>query len=193
MSENSVSENISLWKKRSEIDYFPLFMSLWLALNTWMRDHCDGNKDRERVESLKDDGLNVARRFVHLLNGKDSDGVRFKGNLGELHRALANARILYDNDRWPNQTISFANCTIDWNNGNPAFESVIKQKRQHNKIKLDDELWVDGDTDRLFAAYIEIVYQIRCALFHGNLTPIPENERVIRQLYLTLSMIAESI
>ena len=193
MSEKSVSENISLWKKRSEIDYFPLFMSLWLALNAWMRDRCDGNRDRDRVESLKEDGRNVARRFVHLLKAKDSDGVRFKGNLGELHKALANARILYDNDRWPNQTISFANCTIDWNNGNPAFESVIKQKRQHNKIKLDDELWVDGDTARLFAAYMEIVYQIRCALFHGNLAPNPENERVIMQLYLTLSMIVESI
>ena len=40
----SSSKNISLWKKKAEIDYIPIFMSLWLSLNAWMRDRIkEGN------------------------------------------------------------------------------------------------------------------------------------------------------
>ncbi len=60
-------------------------------------------------------------------------------------------------------------CIVDWNNGNATFDSVIKRKGQHNKIEIENGLWVDSNTDRLFAAYVEIVYQVRCALFHGDL------------------------
>ena len=61
-------------------------------------------------------------------------------------------------------------------------------------IALDDDLKVENNPERLFAAYIEIVYQIRCALFHGDLAPTPkENKKVIQHLYLTLSMVMEDI
>ena len=60
-------------------------------------------------------------------------------------------------------------------------------------IQLDDDVWVEGDTERLFKAYIEIVYQVRCNLFHGDLVPNTENHRVIRLLYLMLFMIMEDI
>ena len=68
-------------------------------------------------------------------------------------------------------------------------QEVIEQK----VIKLDDDVWVEGDTQRLFKAYIEIVYQVRCNLFHGDLVPDAENHRVIRLLYLTLFMTMEDI
>ncbi|MCY4080138.1 MAG: hypothetical protein OXF54_07825 [Caldilineaceae bacterium] len=60
-------------------------------------------------------------------------------------------------------------------------------------IELEGALVVDSDTDRLFAAYVEIVYQIRNQLFHGALALNPANERVIRHLYITLSMTMERI
>ena len=189
----STSENVSLWKKRAEIDYMPLFISLWLSLNAWMKGQYTEDKDRDMLEFLKKGGNRLSDRFAELIHAKDSNGIRFKGNFGELHRALLNARILYDNSRWPGQVISFESCPVTWNNGSPKLESVVKTKHQKAKIKIDDNLWVEDDTDRLFAAYMEIVYQIRCTLFHGNLAPEPGNERVIRHLYLTLSMIMEYI
>ena len=187
----SISENISLWKKRSEIDYIPLFISLWLSLNAWMRDRYTTSKDRDMLEILKRGGNILSARFADLLRAKDSDGSRFRGNFGELQRALANAHIPYD--RWPDKTVDLSCCIVDWNNGQPKFESVLKGKYQKGKINIDGYLWVEDNTDRLFAAYVEIIYQIRCALFHGDLAPKPENERVIKQLYLTLSMIMERI
>ena len=71
----------------------------------------------------------------------------------------------------------------------PFESSEIKQE----VIKLDDDVWVESNTGRLFKAYIEIVYQVRCNLFHGDLVPDAENHRVIRLLYLMLFMIMEDI
>ena len=190
----STAENITLWKKRAEIDYIPIFISLWFSLNAWMKDRQTTNStDRNMLESLKRGGNRLSNKFADLMQATDSNGKRFTGNFGELHRALVNARIPYVHNNLQGQIISFDACPVSWNSGSPQLESVLKTKYQKEKIKIDDSLWVENDTDRVFAAYIEIVYQIRCTLFHGDLAPKPENERVIRQLYLTLSMIMEHV
>lgn len=186
----STSENISLWKKRSEIDYIPSFISLWFSLNAWMRDRYREKRDRNMLELLKGGGNKLSDKFSTLIHADDANGSRFRGNLGELHRALINANIPYDKRK---EKISFDSCIISWSDGQPMFESVLKKENQKEKIKIDENLWFEDSPERLFIAYIEIVYQIRCALFHGNLAPIPENERVIKPLYLTLSMIMENV
>ena len=91
-----------------------------------------------------------------------------------------------------NKQISFSNCIIDWNDGKPCFDSIIKTKDQHGKLNIDDNIWICDDQTTYFA-YIECLYQIRCLLFHGNLAPKIENERVIKAFYLTLSIIMEKI
>ena len=112
--------------------------------------------------------------------------------MAELHHAVENARIRYT--MLENGFISFNSCPIIWDGASSTnLESIIKSKNQRSKIKLDEQLWVEDETGRLFAAYMEIVYQIRCALFHGDLTPGGNHERVIKQLYLTLSMIMERV
>ena len=208
----SVSENIFFWKKKSEIDYIPLFVFLWFALNAWMRDHFfKETSDRQRLDMLKRSGGSLLGAFNRLILARNANGERFRAEFAELHDALIGAYIPYNKDRWPNKIINFDCCIIDWNNGQPDFESVLVLKEQidddlvsnnnpapdeKNKIELNDELWVENDPERLFAAYMEIVYQVRNSLFHGdsaaNIDDIA-NTRVIRQLYLTLSMVMEDI
>ncbi len=187
-------ENIYLWKKKAEIDYIPPFMSLWLSLNAWMKHRFEFRRDRDRLEALKRSGL-FLDKFKELIRNESINGILFRGYFGELHRALVNAHILYN--RIPDKTISFECCMIEWNNGKPRFESILVEKENNNssfEIELDDGLWVENDPERLFVVYIEIVYQVRCALFHADLAPdSEENKRVIQQLYLTLSMIMENI
>ena len=197
----SDSENIyQLWKQRAEIDYIPPFMALWLALNAWMK-HSSGLppnlRDRDRLEELKRSDSVLSGRFAELIGARSIDGTLFRGYLGELHQTLVKSQISYD--RRPQQIISFDCCMIEWNNGEPRFESLVAQnidstpESEQQEIKLDEELSVENNPERLFAAYIEIVYQIRCALFHGDFAPTAENREVIRHLYLTLSMIMEDV
>lgn len=194
VSPNSAPENISLssrWKKKSEVDYIPLFVSLWLSLNAWMRDKYAEDKDRELIELCKTDENDLKDKFSGLLSENNAEGNRFKGNLAELQRALLNAHISYR--KCNGQYIEFANSIIEWNDGEPNFESILKESGQQDKIEIDKDIHVENDPERVFAAYLEIAYQIRCLLFHGNLSPEPKNERVIKQLYLTLSMVMEGV
>ena len=200
-------EIIKLWKEKAEIDYIPPFMSLWVSLNAWMKDSFTYGMERDGVEFLKDSAPLLLDKFKELIGAQSIEGVLFRGYFGELHRALSKVYIPYKIR--PNQIISFECCIIDWNHGDPQFESILIEGETDNlsfetpteadeimqeTIALDDDLKVENNPERLFAAYIEIVYQIRCALFHGDLAPTPEeNKMVIQHLYLTLSMVMEDI
>ena len=64
----SVSENISFWKRKSGIDYIPLFVFLWFALNAWMRDHFfKETSDRQRLDMLKRSGGSLLDAFNRLI------------------------------------------------------------------------------------------------------------------------------
>ena len=196
-----------LWKVKAEIDYIPPFMSLWVSLNAWMKDRFKYDKDRDGLEALKDSAPSLLDKFKELIGTESINSVLFRGYFGELHRALSNVHISY-NVR-TDKIVSFECCIIDWNHGDPQFESILIEGEANNlsfetsteadeimqePIPLDDDLKVENNPERLFAAYIEIVYQIRCALFHGDLAPTPEeNKKVIQHLYLTLSMVMEDI
>ncbi|MDE0012488.1 MAG: hypothetical protein OXU36_15160 [Candidatus Poribacteria bacterium] len=199
----SVSENFSFWKEKSEIDYIPLFVFLWFALNVWMRDHFQKETtDRKRLDMLKRSGGALLGAFNRLILAQSTSGERFRAEFGELHDALVGARIPYNEDRWPNRSIDFDCCIVNWNNGQPSFESILVLEEigddtaTYNYIELNDDLYVENDPERLFAAYMEIVYQIRCTLIHGDLDIDIEDiahKRVVRQLYITLSMVMEDI
>ena len=193
-------EIIKLWKEKAEIDYIPPFMSLWVSLNAWMKDRFTYKRERNGVESLKNGAPLLLDKFKELIGVQSINGVLFRGYFGELHLALSSAHIPYQ--RNPNKIISFECCMIDWNNEDPQFESILIEGEADTEadeimqetIALDDDLKVENNPERLFAAYIEIIYQIRCALFHGDLAPThEENKNVIQQLYLTLSMVMEDI
>ena len=188
----SNSENISLWKKKAEIDYIPLFMALWLSLNAWLRDRYDNKNDRRLVDLLKTSDSLLKSEFAELMHQNNARAIRFKGNFAELFRALNDADIRYTRSNLQGEKISFENSIIEWSD-NPIPETIRKTKYQKNKTKLDENLWIDEDGNRQFAAYIETVYQIRCVLFHGNLSPTPANERVIEALFVTLELIMKKV
>lgn len=194
----------SQWKEKAEIDYIPLFISLWISFNAWMeeiykdleeddQDQTDQNRDQDRykLNLLKRNRHQLFDKFDELICINNIDGMRFRGNFGELHQSLLSAHIHYRD--WTNDIISFRSCPIIWAAESSILESVLKTKSQRKKIKIGENLWIDDNTERVFAAYIEILYQIRCELFHARLEPTPANERVMKQLYLTLSMIMEHV
>ena len=206
MSTPEIPYAYELWKERAKIDYFPLFVPLWFSLNAWMRGRFKETRDRGLIELMKQSRHQLSDEFAGLMQSSDARGNRFRANLGELHRALVSANIAYDNR--PTRIVSFGCCAIDWNNGHPVFESVLRENavetvpnedsdiseaEVRQNLELDSGLWVENNPERLFAAYVEIVYQVRCALFHGELAPTLENERVIRHLYLTLSEVMETV
>jgi len=189
----SDSENITLWKKKAEIEYIPLFIPLWLSLDAWMRDRYTERADRKRLEMFKRGEHKIADEFYELLFDEDNARAKaFQGNLAELHKALIDAAIPYNKEQ--GMYISFSCIRVDKNNnGNLEYISLIKNKRQKNRIELIEGVYFTNEKDKLFAGFIEILYQIRCALFHGDLKPNSENERVIKLLYLVTTEITKKV
>lgn len=196
----SDNEKIRVWKERAAIDYVPPFMNLWLCLNAWMNHEFEeGLVERDKVNNLKEQPSPLLDRFRELMRAEGINATLFRSYFAELHRALVNADIPYH--RYPGNIVRFDSCLIDQTVHPRNFESILVQPGEittnasfeSGDIELDEDVCVEGDTERLFKAYIEIVYQVRCNLFHGDLVPDAENHRVIRLLYLMLFMIMEDI
>ena len=199
------NEKIRVWKERAAIDYVPPFMNLWLCLNAWMTAEDPKLGDRDKLNNLKEKPSSLLDRFKGLMGAPDINATLFRNYFADLHRALVSADIRYHH--FPDKIVRFDCCLIDQTTTPRNFESILvlpgeitethasfeSGDIEQEVIPLDDDVWVEGDTQRLFKAYIEIVYQVRCNLFHGDLVPDAENHRVIRLLYLTLILIMEDI
>lgn len=202
---HSDNEKIRVWKERAAIDYVPPFMNLWLCLNAWMNNEFPKlSRERDKLNSLKEKSSLLRDRFRELMSAEGINATLFRSYFAELHRALVSADIRYH--QFSDKQVRFDCCLIDQTAHPRTFESILVQQEEitvnasfengdieQEVIKLDDDVRVEGDTERLFKAYIEIVYQVRCNLFHGDLVPDAENHRVIRLLYLMLLMIMEDI
>ncbi|RKU22817.1 hypothetical protein C6503_03375 [Candidatus Poribacteria bacterium] len=210
---HSDNEKIRVWKERAVIDYVSPFMNLWLCLNAWMNNEYPKlSGDRNKLNSLKANPSPLLDRFKELMDAPDTkatlapdiNATLFRSYFAELHRALINADIRYH--QFPDKIVRFDCCLIDQTTTPRNFESILVQPGEitanvlsesgdieQEVIKLDDDVWVEGDTERLFKAYMESIYQIRCNLFHGDLVPDTESRQVIRLLYLTLILIMEEI
>lgn len=193
----SKSKNISLWKKKSKIDYTPIFVALWLSFNAWLKkEYQNITTDRQYINLLKRSSSPLSDRFAELINPNNinESPLKFRGDFTGLIKSLDNANIHYHKNE--EETISFKNCVVEWNTNlkegeKQIYMSIIKKETDPSKIKIGENSWIDDNVELVFAAYIENLYQIRCAFFHGALPPIEENERVIKHLYLTLSMLME--
>lgn len=201
----SDNENIRVWKARAAIDYVPPFMNLWLCLNAWMNNEYKNlSTERDKLNKLKRDSSSLLDRFHGLMRAEDIQATLFRSYFAELHYALITADIRYHKD--PDNIVRFDCCLIDQQTNPLNFESILVQQKEIRTnvpsesseieqvgIELDNDWHLERDTERLFKAYIEIVYQVRCNLFHGDLVPNTENHRVIRLLYLMLFMVMEDI
>ena len=196
------------WRKKSEVDYFPLFVPLWLAFDAWLRANFNPPttknskippSDRERLETLKYDYVNndTFEKMQGLLVGANPRGGIFKEYLLEIEKALLSAPIKYENDS-ANRIISFSDGLVDRESKTRGeYENLMDVSNldpddPNVKIELTSGRFIINDVKKIYRVYLEILYQVRCRFFHGELEPNKDNERIIKYLYLTLSEIFEA-
>ncbi len=201
----SNSRKISLLKQKSEIDYSLLFMPLWLSLNAWMRDKFNEETDRSLIELLKNTDDTLYSEFSGLIDVvKENEKIHniiFKDCFFEFCRALEGANIEFlrlpkNLENSNDKKVSFEHTILDWRSKDPKpkFESIIKkQEYDGDKIEISPNFYIDSDIKRVFKAYIENLYQVRCTLFHGGLLLDEKNKDLVRCSYLTLQMVMKDI
>ncbi len=184
MSSNKISE----WKKKSEVDYIPLCVNLWLSFNAWYKDEYKKfnngkeGRDNQCIKFLKnkcDNGNIIYKTFSKLIQ----ENSHFKFLFGSLHKALLNAELYYNSYCGGRYSISFENVSIE-SNSKEKPSNLVKTKRSRNKLLLCDNIFFTDNITLIYKAYIEIMYKIRCMLIHGDLEMKDNQKDVIKYLYL---------
>ena len=180
------------WRAKAEVDYFPQLVVLWLSTNAWYRSHYSEittRKDRDFLNKLRDDHITrnkIYTRFDRVLSAADTkDRAELINTLEALSFALNSAQLLWDEQN-ASSVITFTNCLLS---PNPKTYGSLVVKKRASGITISDTLKLTDDRSALFNGFLEIIYQIRCQLVHGQLEPNDENHEVVKQCYFLLHLL----
>ena len=184
------------WMEKSTIDYFNIFLSLWLAFNSWYKSHYSEitGTDRSHINKVKTDfsGRNhLWKNFNDLIAGDDKTGIAFRINIELLHYSLVRATLKPENIKY----CSFLNAVPDYDDKeNP--ENLIKNPKINKdgsvhasdelNVILLDKIYITSDLNKFFSGLFEIIYQVRNMLVHGGLNPDKDEHEVVKYCYLIL-------
>lgn len=183
------------WRTKAVIDYFPQLVILWLSTNSWYRSHYSeitSRRDREFLNKLRDDHSTrnkLFARFTKLLQAADTkEHAALVSNIEALSFALNRSLLLWEEDK-NSSVITFENCMLT-PPPTKTFGSIVVKKRSPG-ITISDALKLTDDKSKLFNCLLEIIYQVRCQLVHGQLEPKDENHEVVKQTYFLLNMLMD--
>lgn len=185
------------WYKKSEVDYFSVFMKLWLSFNAlysrMFQGSNFGSNDRKYIEELKNSNNFLKIKFRSLFDEESPEGKEFKVYLMELMRK-------YDGGLFGGKRISKNERLKPQMNGNPLEEISFKKfihsrcfqlKRTPRGYAKINEMYIRNNTDEIWPYYIEIIYLLRNSLIHGGMEPTEENHEIIKICYHTLNILIE--
>ncbi len=180
------------WRAKAELDYFPQLVVLWLSTNAWYRSHYSEittRKDRDFLNKLRDDHSTrnkIYTRFDRVLSAADTkDRAELMNTIEALSFALNSAQLLWDEQN-ASSVITFTNCLLS---PNPKTYGSLVVKKRASGITISDTLKLTEDRSALFNGFLEIIYQVRCQLVHGQLEPNDENHEVVKQCYFLLHLL----
>ena len=180
------------WRTKAEVDYFPQLVVLWLSTNSWYRSHYSEittRKDRDFLNKLRDDHSTrnkIYTRFDRLLSAADTkERSELISAIEALSFALNSAQLLWDEQN-PSSVMTFANCLLT--STPKSYGSLVVKKRAPGTT-ISDTLKLTEDRSTLFNGLLEIIYQVRCQLVHGQLEPCSESHEVVKQCYFLLYLL----
>lgn len=265
---NNFTGHIDKWLllSESETDFAILFVRAWIPFNAWYCNNYSNTGDRYCIDQIKTDGNQFRARLIALINGTNTDSLRFKAQLGLLHELLEQFPIP---DASIENRISFKNIYFRTNpttSTNPPIRKrsleykaellstgsvrtvVINTRKTPNELKYNythskydlthfendltssstinedqkeqirqcfkdinprkkesvisstksGSLKIAGinfvnDVNLISQAIIEILYGIRCKLFHGELQPSANNLSIYEPAYHILRTLLKSL
>lgn len=94
-----------------------------------------------------------------------------------------NRALLFWDEGQSGSAITLENCLLAVN---PKSFGSLVVKQNATGIRISDKLKLTADKSVLFNGFLEIIYQVRCQLVHGQMEPTDENHEVVKQCYFLL-------
>jgi len=161
-----LSQHLKLFEK-SEIEYITPFLKLWMSFNNWYKqDLTDVRTDRNAINEYKNQGL-IKDEFLRLFSLNSDIGISFQNALFDLVLSLLNYslqdqrgnNISFRVQNEENEEIDLILQNADNRGGREPI--YISQKRERFQI-------LNEHKELFFGQTLEIIYQVRCNLVHGN-------------------------
>ncbi len=210
------TDNISSWFKSSEIDYFSAFMKLWLSFNAWYRQHYNEDyigRDRDHIniirgvyknqnESLHDYDRStrnsIRRRFMNLVEQQGIESKEFRKYVEKFLYLFKERTIegLFDGQNKEEKNLS--EFFIDISKTQKAIKTKLTRGiyfslGEDPTIYSEGTLVIENDLEKLYSYVIEIIYQIRNSLIHGNLAYTEESHEIVKYCYLILYYLVKDL
>jgi hypothetical protein len=180
------------WREKSEVDYFPQLVILWLSTNSWYRSHYSdivSRKDRDFLNKLREDHSprnKLFARFNKLLQAPQTkDHAELISTIEALSFALNRALLLWDEGDAAS-SITFENCLLT---PNPKSYGSLVVSKHLPGIPISTTLKLTDNKSVLFNGFLEIIYQVRCQLVHGQLEPNDDTHEAVKQVYFLLRIL----
>lgn len=178
------------WRTKSQVDYYPQLVILWLSTNSWYRSHYSeitGRRDRDFLNKLRDDHSTRNKLYARFAKLLQADGTKGRAELinyiESLFFALNRALLLWNEDQ-TDSAITYENCLLT---PNPKTFGKLQVNLRSSGIHINDNLKLTDDKSVLFNGFLEIIYQVRCQLVHGQMEPNTENHEVVKQCFFLLN------
>jgi len=190
---------ISNWYSSADIDYLAPFMKLWVSFNCWYNIALSNPKDREAIDWLKiNQDLQGSLRNILRLNS--DEGKDFRKALSNLIEETRNQPLINNK----NKNVLFLKSDIT----KQTKEKYLQYRKQikdtdakieeqtledftynNDGIILDDDstVIITNDSKQILNEIIEVIYQVRCQIFHGLLdTQDKRTQRLVKNSYICL-------
>lgn len=170
------------WIKKIEInvDYYSVFITAWIAFNSWYRSEYSERTDRDIIEKIKTQS-NRFKGYIETLldeNNNSEESVNFKVDMKKLQMALSNAAIVTQERGGVCSQISFSEIAIN----NPKSLSEGDYRQTHYKIQRTGSKVVtlvcrkNNTTDILFY-FEQNMYQETELDIHADFQRLGEEQR----------------
>lgn len=141
---------------KSEIEYITPFLKLWMSFNNWYKEDLESIRtDRDAINEYKSQGQ-IKTEFLRLLNGRSNEDEKFQNALALFVKSVEECN--YENFDYPNDLFT----------RNPSDRVIQSNLLVFLSSQFKEFYFTSGDENRLYENTIEMVYQVRCKLVHGD-------------------------
>jgi hypothetical protein len=141
---------------KSEIEYITPFLKLWMSFNNWYKQDLPFIRtDRNAINEYKNNGQ-IKKEFLRLLQGRSNTDERFQDALACFVKNVTDCN--YSDFEYPSDLFT----------RNPSHRVIQNQSLVFISAHAKEFYYTSGDENRLYESTLEMIYQIRCKLVHGD-------------------------
>ena len=214
-------ENITNWFNAAELDYFSAFIKLWLSFNAWYRHHYNESfirTDREHINIIRGIYVNnnqnlhdhdqtdrniIRKKFLRMiqLEQNDIEAKEFRKLIEKFLYLFKDYSVegLFDGQNRESKNLSeFFAPYNGLSSSHQALQRGITDNRYFSLGEAPDkynegDLVILNDLEKLYSSIIEIIYQMRNNLVHGDLPYDEWSHERIRYCYLVLYYLMKEV